>query len=87
MKIASQLHKNQELKRKICKIFSKRFKKLRESRSLTLVDIADKLEISRQSIVYYAMGDRIPSIAILIQLSELLGSSIDYLVGRSNNPF
>lgn len=84
MNITSQLMENKKQKQEICKVFSKRFKKLRENRCLTLVDIAAKLGVSRQSIVYYAMGDRIPSIVVLFQLSELLGSSIDYLVGRTN---
>lgn len=82
MRITPRLYKNRELKRQICKTFSQRLKKLRESKNLSLEDIADKLEISRQSIVYYAMGDRVPSIAILIQLSVLLGTSVDYLIGN-----
>lgn len=87
MQATPQLKRNQIKKREICKIFSKRFREMRNSRDLTLVNIADKLGISRQSIVYYAMGDRIPNIVILIQLSELLGSSVDYLIGQSDTPF
>lgn len=84
MQITPRLYKNLKLKQNVCKTFSKRLKKLRESRNLTLEDIADKLGISRQSVVYYAMGDRVPNIVILIQLAELLDTSIDYLVGTSN---
>lgn len=81
MQITKQLAKYQTENAKVCKIFSKRFKEMRNRRVLTLEEIADMLGISRQSVVYYAMGDRLPSYPILIRLAKLLGSSTDYLLG------
>ena len=81
-----KIKKNQKNKIKVCRTFASRFKEKREEQKLTLSKIADILGISRQSVVYYAMGDRIPTIMVLLQLSELLDTSIDYLVGKSDNP-
>ncbi len=86
MVITKQIKKNQKKKAKVCRTFAERFKEQREKHKLTLSKIAKELGISRQSAVYYAMGDRIPTIMILLQLSELLDTSIDYLVGRSDKP-
>lgn len=86
MVITKQIKKNQKKKVKVCRTFAERFKEQREKQKLTLSKIAKELGISRQSAVYYAMGDRIPTIMVLLQLSELLDTSIDYLVGRSDEP-
>lgn len=88
MQITTQLRENQKLKKEVCMAFSKRFGELRrEAPKRTLNQIAKEVGISRQSMVYYAMGDRLPGIPILIQLSNLFGVSIDYLIGRSNSKF
>lgn len=87
MKITPQLEKYQTANTRICKIFAARFKKLKRIRGLTLTSIADKLGISRQSIVYYAMGDRIPSIPILIGIAALFNTSVDYLLGLTDNRY
>lgn len=88
MQITPQLRENQKLKKEVCMAFSERFGELRrEAPKRTLNQIAKEVGISRQSMVYYAMGDRLPGIPILIQLSNLFGVSIDYLIGRSNSRF
>lgn len=85
MKITPQLEKYQKADVKICKIFSRRLKELKKDRGMTLVEIADMLGISRQSVVYYVMGNRLPSIPILIRIAKLFGTSVDYILGVSNN--
>lgn len=88
MRMTAQLKENETLKKAVCKAFSQRLGELRrEVPKRTLNQIAKELGISRQSMVYYAMGNRLPSIPILIQLSNLFGVSIDYLIGRSNSKF
>lgn len=84
MKITSQLEQYHNDNVKICKKFSRRLKKLKNDRGMTLDEIADILGISRQSVVYYAMGDRLPSIPILIRIANLFGTSVDYMLGVSN---
>ncbi len=87
MRTTPQLKENKILEKEVCMEFSQRFRELRRENSLTLNQIAKELGLSKQSIVYYAMGDRLPGISILIQLSNLFGVSIDYLIGRSNSRF
>lgn len=81
MRITKELKKYQVENVELCKIFSKRFKRLRNRCGYNLDEIAVILGISRQSVVYYAMGARLPSIPILIQIAKLLSTSVDYLLG------
>lgn len=69
---------------KIRKKFCKRFKELRNDSCLTLDEVSDWLKVSRQSIVYYSMGDRIPTIPVLVKTAKLFGVSVDYLLGVSD---
>ena len=84
MHITPQLEQYQKDNAKLCKIFSNRLKKLKANRCMTLEEIADILGISRQSVVYYSMGDRLPSVPIIIRIAKLFGTSVDYLLGVSN---
>lgn len=43
--------------------------------------------ISRQSVVYYAMGDRLPKISILVALAKLFNTSTDFLLGLTNERY
>lgn len=84
MKLTPTLKKYKISSAKMAKIFSIRLKMLRQLRNLSLEDLASELGISRQSIVYYSMGDRLPSIPILVAIAKLFGTSTDYLLGLSN---
>ena len=65
----------------ITEIFSERFKELRNVYGMSIDDVAKRLKISRQSVVYYSMGDRLPRIPILIAIAKLFNTSMDYLLG------
>lgn len=84
MKITPSLKTYQKDCERICKIFSRRLKALKDEHSMTLEEIADTLGISRQSIIYYIMGDRLPKVPILIQIAKMFGTSVDFLLGVSN---
>lgn len=68
-------------------IFSARLKLLRETNKLTIVDIATKLGIAKQSVHTWETMKTIPSADKLFDLAEMLDVSIDYLVGRTDKPF
>lgn len=85
MKITPQLKDYQQSNEEICSIFAERLNALRGEYKFTLPQIADILGISRQSVVYYTMGNRIPSIPILISLARLFETSVDYLLGLTDN--
>ncbi len=87
MKLTPTLNNYNKSKAKMAKIFSVKLRNLRQSYNLSLEDVADKLGISRQSIIYYSMGDRLPSIPILVAIAELFCTSTDFLLGLSNERF
>lgn len=66
--------------------FSERLKNLRKTRMIPQKDIAEYLGISVSAYQYYEAGKNEPCIARLIMLADLFNVSIDYLVGRTENP-
>jgi len=60
-----------------------RIKGLRERRGLKQRDIAGALQISAQAVSKWERGENAPDIAVLLDLSKLLGVSVDALLGRS----
>ena len=58
-----------------------RIKNLRLLFNFTQKELADKLNIRQNTYCQYENGQRQPSIEILIKLSEIFDTSIDYLVG------
>lgn len=84
MKLTPELEEYKLSNAAIAGIFSRRFKVLRKAYELSLNDVADTLGISRQSIVYYAMGDRLPRIPILVAIAKLFDTSTDYLLRLTN---
>lgn len=59
---------------------------IREKRNINQQKIAVELEISQESISKYETGKAFPSKDILIKLADYLNCSVDYLLGRTNNP-
>lgn len=59
---------------------------IREKRNINQVKIAVDLKISQESISKYETGKAFPSKDILIKLADYLNCSIDYLLGRTDNP-
>lgn len=59
----------------------KRIKELRLSKRLTQKDISKKLEISQSLYSLYENSKREISIEILFKLSKIYNTSIDYILG------
>lgn len=53
---------------------------LRKQKGLTQLDLAEKLNVSRQAISRWEVGDAVPSTDNLKILSELYGVSVDFLL-------
>ncbi len=62
-------------------IFSERIKWLRERKSLTQKEMAEKLDISRSNYSKYEYGQREPTIETLAKLPGILGESVDFIIG------
>ena len=67
-------------------IFAERLQGLRKERGLTQKDMAEQLGISTRTYQYYEGDEHRPDIETLWALADYFDVSIDYLVGRSDEP-
>ena len=58
-----------------------RIKKQREKRKLRQIDIANALQISAQAVSKWERGENAPDISVLVELTRLLGVTIEWLLG------
>ena len=61
-------------------IFSEKLQVLRKNKGYTQETLAGKLGVSRQAVAKWESGQIYPDISNLIQISELMNVSVDYLV-------
>lgn len=66
--------------------FSERLQQLKTERKLLQKDIAKENNLSLRAYQYYERGEREPTLSTLISLSDFFDVSLDYLVGRTDNP-
>ena len=66
------------------KIDMSNLKKMRKEKNYSQVKLQHLVGVSDSSIAAYEQNVRVPSLAIAYRLSEVLGCSIDFLIGRSN---
>ena len=64
----------------------KNLKALRLSKKLSQQQLALRLDLSQQTIYKYENGITEPDIATLIKLANYFNTSVDYLIGNTNNP-
>ena len=64
--------------------FSERLKELRIEAGLSRLDLANKVNVSVRLVSYWENGQRECSFDMLIKLADLLHSSIDYLLGKTD---
>ena len=66
---------------------SEKLASLRKEKGLTQMDLAEKLNVSRQAISRWEVGAAVPSTDNLRILGELYGVSVDYLLDDGTNHF
>ena len=66
--------------------FGENLRKLREMRNITQEQLAEKADIARTMIGRYETTDQLPSLDTLVRVADALGTSIDYLLGRTDSP-
>lgn len=66
-------------------ILLERIKDLCKSRSMTVTNLEDKLDLPNNTI--YQWKKRIPNTERLQKVADYFGVSIDYLLGRTDNPY
>ena len=63
-----------------------RLKELRESRGYTQLKVAMDLNMNQNSVSRYENGQREAGYDLLIRFADYYGVSIDYILGRTNDP-
>ena len=63
--------------------FGQRFQRLRKNANLTQEDVANKLNITAQAISKWENDVSAPDISVLVELSDILGVSLDELMGKA----
>lgn len=63
-------------------MLSIRLKELRISHSLTQVDFAQKLSVTKQTVSNWENNNIQPSIDMLVKIADYFNISTDYLLGR-----
>lgn len=58
---------------------------LRKQHGMSQEELADKLDVTRQSISKWESGQSVPDLPKILQLSQLFGVSTDYLLKDDNN--
>ena len=67
-------------------VFAKRLKMLRLSRRLTMKQAGDAIGSSPQTISNLENIQKSPSLNMVLALADFFDVSVDYLVGRTNDP-
>lgn len=62
--------------------FSRRLRKLRSRKNVSLQVLADFCGVNKSTVIRYERGERIPNLETAALLAEFFGVTIDYLYGR-----
>ena len=63
-----------------------KLKEIRRSKGISQLKLAMDLNMSQNTISRYETGEREPGINELIKIADYFNVSVDYLLGRTNNP-
>jgi transcriptional regulator with XRE-family HTH domain len=67
--------------------FGKRLKEMREKRGLTQEELAKAIGLKdKRAVSAWETGKYLPSVNAVYRLSQLFGVSVDYIVGRTDDP-
>ena len=66
--------------------FKDRLHELREEEGITKTELAKRTDLSESAIGRWESGTRTPTLDCLLALANYFNCSIDYLVGRTNEP-
>ena len=63
-----------------------RLKELRKQKGISQLKLAMELNTNQNTISRYETGEREPGIKELIRIADYFNVSVDYLLGRADNP-
>ncbi len=61
-------------------------KRFRKTYGVTQQQVADAIKVLKPAYQRYEYGTNIPTATVLIKIADAYNVSLDYLVGRSDNP-
>lgn len=64
--------------------FAERVRELRTEKGLSRKELANRLGTLQRNISYWELGQRECSFDMLLKIAEVLGVSVDYLLGRTD---
>lgn len=64
-----------------------RLKQLRETKNMTQVRLGIELGVSQETISGYEIGKAAPPADMLVKLADILDTSVDYILGRTDNRY
>ena len=68
-------------------IICKRLVDLREEKDMKQKEVAEAINVRKRAYSYYETGSRAIPVEILSKLADYFNTSIDYIVGRSDERF
>ena len=63
-----------------------RIRELREDHDLTQKKLGEAINLPQRTYAYYESGQRMVPPEVLCALADFYGVSVDYLLGRTDNP-
>ena len=66
--------------------FPERLLELKSTRKLLQKEIAEAIKITVRNYQRYEKGEQQPTLPVLLKLADYFDVSLDYLVGRSDDP-
>lgn len=66
--------------------FTERIIQIKKDRKLLQKDIAANIGVHLRTYQYYEKGEKEPTLSVLLRLADYFNVSLDYLVGRSDDP-
>lgn len=66
--------------------FYNRLTALRQDKRISQNELAKKTGLTRQAISLYETGKREPNLAVINRLADFFNVSVDYLLGRTDDP-
>jgi transcriptional regulator with XRE-family HTH domain len=67
-------------------VFGNRLRKLRKERKLTAKEFGAKFGLAESTISGYENGNRTPDLELIDSFATFFNVSVDYLLGRTNDP-
>ncbi|MGB9804366.1 MULTISPECIES: helix-turn-helix domain-containing protein [Desulfofundulus] len=67
-------------------VFGQRLRQLRQESKLSLEQLGKKIGVAKQTVGHWETGYRLPPLDVAVVLADFFDVSLDYLVGRSDDP-